>query len=117
MIYKGAIQIIRVAKKKKAPPDTEREYITLPSFILHQLDSMVGPYAGTRPEVIKWIVQTWLHDNREKVTEQVREYATTEPPVGRRSHQARGTSDGMVCFPSYPLGRARLIDPTGTLPN
>ena len=61
-------------QKKKAPPDTNREHVTLPNFILQQLDSMVGPYAATRPEVIKWIVQTWLHDNREKVTQQVREY-------------------------------------------
>lgn len=76
-----------MAKTKKPPPDTEREHVTLPSFILHQLDSMVGPYAGTRPEVIKWIVQTWLHDNREKVTQQVREYrdyrATSPPPSAR----------------------------------
>ena len=74
LIYKGAIQITRVAKGKKPAPDTDREHVTLPNFILQQLDSMVGPYAATRPEVIKWIVQTWLHDNREKVTQQVREY-------------------------------------------
>lgn len=59
---------------KKEPPDTDREHVTLPSFILFQLDAMVGPYAGTRPEVIKWIVQTWLHENRDKVAQQVDEY-------------------------------------------
>lgn len=70
---------------KKHPPDTGREHITLPSFILHQLDRMVGPYAGTRPEVIKWIVQTWLHDNREKVAHQVREYAAFKHSIGAGS--------------------------------
>jgi metal-responsive CopG/Arc/MetJ family transcriptional regulator len=64
-----------VAKTPKAaPPDTDREHVTLPNFILHQLDRMVGPYAGTRPEVIKWIIQTWLHENRDKVAQQVEEY-------------------------------------------
>jgi metal-responsive CopG/Arc/MetJ family transcriptional regulator len=58
----------------KTAPDTDREHITLPTFILHELDNMVGPYAGTRPEVIKWIIQTWLHENRDRVAQTVREY-------------------------------------------
>lgn len=59
----------------KTPPDTALEHVTLPNFILHKLDTMVGPYAATRPEVIKWIVQTWLHDNRDKVAQTVHEYS------------------------------------------
>ena len=35
---------------------------------------MVGAYEPTRPEVLKWIVQTWLHENRDKVAQQVQEY-------------------------------------------
>ena len=62
-------------QKTSGKPDTDREFVTFPNFILHQLDGMVGAYARTRPEVIKWIVQTWLHENREKVEQQKREYA------------------------------------------
>lgn len=80
-----------MGKSKKPPPDTEREHVTLPSFILHQLDRMVGPYAGTRPEVIKWIVQTWLHDNREKVTQQVREYGEYKAANAPLSPSSEGT--------------------------
>jgi hypothetical protein len=66
--------VAKTPNQPKGPPETDREHVTLPTFILHQLDTMVGPYAATRPEVIKWIVQTWLHDNRDKVAQTVREY-------------------------------------------
>ena len=80
LIFKGAIQINAVANTRS--PDTDREHVTLPNFILHQLDGMVGPYAGTRPEVIKWIIQTWLHENREKVAQQVQEYRKYRAETG-----------------------------------
>ena len=62
-------------KESTSKPDTNREHVTFPNFTLHQLDKMVGAYEPTRPEVIKWIVQTWLHENRDKVVQQVHEYS------------------------------------------
>ena len=63
-----------MAKKKSAAQDTDREHVTFPKFTLHQLSKMVGAYEPSRPEVIRWIVQTWLHENRDKVAQQVQEY-------------------------------------------
>lgn len=55
-------------------PDTSRTNVTFPNFIQHQLDQMVGAYQPSRPQVVTWIVETWLHENSERVDEQVRKY-------------------------------------------
>jgi metal-responsive CopG/Arc/MetJ family transcriptional regulator len=70
------IDVIKIGQRvaKKTPPATGREHVTLPKFTLHQLSEMVGAYEATRPEVIAWIVQTWLHENRDKVQQQIRAY-------------------------------------------
>lgn len=59
---------------------TDRTFVTLPDFVLFELNQLKGIYAPTLPEVIKWIVQDWLHDNQAEIEQrkrQFREYKVT----------------------------------------
>lgn len=46
---------------------TDRTFVTLPAFVLYELRELEGIYAPTTPEVIKWIVQAWLHENQAEI--------------------------------------------------
>lgn len=46
---------------------TDRTWVTLPAFVLFELKELEGIYGPTTPEVIKWIVQAWLHENQAQI--------------------------------------------------
>jgi hypothetical protein len=54
---------------------TKRPTITLGAYLHTQLNALVGIYGPSLSEVVGFIVQSWLHDNDEKVTRQMKRYA------------------------------------------
>jgi Arc/MetJ-type ribon-helix-helix transcriptional regulator len=50
--------------------DTVRTTVTLPKFLHFQLEKLVGIYGPSVSEVIGFVLQSWLHENDEKVQRQ-----------------------------------------------
>lgn len=59
--------------------------VTLPAFVMFELSALEGIYAPTVPEVIKWIVQAWLHDNQAEIAQRKK--------LHRDFVESRGTTD------------------------
>jgi hypothetical protein len=62
------------ATQKPKKPATRREHITLTVFEWWQIDSLVGIYAATVPEVLKRAVQEWLQDHHDEIERQKSDY-------------------------------------------
>ena len=54
--------------------ETKRPSITIPVFLNDELEALVGIYAPSLSEVVVFVVQSWLHDNEEKVERRVAKY-------------------------------------------
>ena len=65
---------------KAAPKKTktDRVYVTLPDFVLFELNGLTGIYGPTLPEVSAWIIQAWLHDNQAEIEVRKRQFREYE---------------------------------------
>jgi Arc/MetJ-type ribon-helix-helix transcriptional regulator len=61
--------------------DTVRTTVTLQKFLHFQIEKLVGIYGPSVSEVIGFVLQSWLHENDEKIQ---RQQARFEDFAGRR---------------------------------
>jgi len=68
---------------------TQRLSVTLPAFTVFEIDGLVNVYGPTRAQVVATIVESWLHDNEQKIDHRKRRYA--EFRAVKRSRNRRTT--------------------------
>jgi hypothetical protein len=54
--------------------ETLRPTVTLPAFLHDQLSSLKGIYGPSLSEVVGFVLQSWLHDNDDRVQRQKERY-------------------------------------------
>lgn len=62
-------------KNKDEAPDTRQFKITLPAFVIFELDDLINIYAPSRAQVAALAIEQWLHDNSEKIAHRKQRYA------------------------------------------
>ena len=65
----------KAASAKPKKPAARREFVTLTPFQWWQIDSLMGIYAPTAPEVLRRIVLDWLAIKHDEIEKQKQEHA------------------------------------------